>query len=354
MNFVFPSVELINEPDNFKRIERAGRTCYKSEDKITDESAFPFFQRIVKRGHTSVLEHSVIFLRTHTPEAYLWLLSILNCYTEDTGYPHYIRYSKWDNDEISYSPRMHNANYPLGMCIGKEHLFSGNIRAWRKICELYSGESILYDTFHTHPAFEDIFSNYISQGICEYTNDEIEIVDSIPTDPDIFEYAYMHNIVTLKIVGDRGVIDEWARHRSQGISIESTRYVNYSNNGATFVFPWWYEKLHDDPLYASLAGDFGNRCYDTEVAYQEWMKKCKMPQMARGNLTLWTKSEGAFTATIQQWIDILALRDSPAAHPEAQRIAKMVEEVLVKEVGINDIWGVKNDDGLQCNSNDGE
>lgn len=340
MNFCFPSVELIDEADNFKRIEKAGRICYKSEDKATNDSAFPFFQRIVKRGHTSVLEHSVIYVRTHTPEAYRWMLSILNDYTEITGYQHYIRYSNFDLDEKMYSPKTKDGELDLGFCLGSEHILSGNIRAWRNICEKFSSEPILYDTFHMHPAFEDIF--YTDYGYrTEFQTDEIEIVDSIPTDPDIFPDAYKHNIITLKIIGDRGVIDELARHRVCGISIESTRYVDYSNNGTTFVFPWWYEKLHDDPLYASLAGDFGNRCYDTEVAYQEWMKKCKMPQMARGNLTLWIKSEGAFTATVQQWIDILALRDSPAAHPEAQRIAKMIEEVLVKEVGIKDIWGVE-------------
>lgn len=40
-----------------KRIEQAGRTCYKSEDNITDESAIKFVQNIIKRGHEAVLEH---------------------------------------------------------------------------------------------------------------------------------------------------------------------------------------------------------------------------------------------------------------------------------------------------------
>lgn len=40
-----------------KRIEQAGRTCYKSEDNITDESAIKFAQNIIKRGHEAVLEH---------------------------------------------------------------------------------------------------------------------------------------------------------------------------------------------------------------------------------------------------------------------------------------------------------
>ena len=38
-------------------IERAGRTCYKSEDKITPDSAARFVERILKRGHESVIEH---------------------------------------------------------------------------------------------------------------------------------------------------------------------------------------------------------------------------------------------------------------------------------------------------------
>ena len=40
-----------------KRIEQAGRVCYKSEDNITDESAVKFAQNIIKRGHEAVLEH---------------------------------------------------------------------------------------------------------------------------------------------------------------------------------------------------------------------------------------------------------------------------------------------------------
>jgi len=46
--------------DLLQRIELAGRTCYKSEDKITDQSARDFVKRIMSSGHLSVIEH--IFL----------------------------------------------------------------------------------------------------------------------------------------------------------------------------------------------------------------------------------------------------------------------------------------------------
>lgn len=39
-------------------IERAGRICYKSEDKITPESNIKFTEMILKRGHESVIEHA--------------------------------------------------------------------------------------------------------------------------------------------------------------------------------------------------------------------------------------------------------------------------------------------------------
>jgi thymidylate synthase (FAD) len=48
------------------KIERAGRTCYKSEDKITPESARKFVAGCVKSGHHSVIEHHNITVRIVT------------------------------------------------------------------------------------------------------------------------------------------------------------------------------------------------------------------------------------------------------------------------------------------------
>ena len=42
----------------YQLIEQAGRTCYKSEDKITPESAAKFVADTVKRGHEAMLEHA--------------------------------------------------------------------------------------------------------------------------------------------------------------------------------------------------------------------------------------------------------------------------------------------------------
>lgn len=46
-----------------RRLERYGRTAYKSEDRINDNSAIDFVKMIIKRGHLSVLEHVYVSVR---------------------------------------------------------------------------------------------------------------------------------------------------------------------------------------------------------------------------------------------------------------------------------------------------
>ncbi|MFP4382181.1 MAG: FAD-dependent thymidylate synthase [Candidatus Sumerlaeia bacterium] len=64
MKIIKPSAELLAiTPDCEKLIELAGRTCYKSEDKITDESAPRFIRMIRERKHYSVIEHASATIR---------------------------------------------------------------------------------------------------------------------------------------------------------------------------------------------------------------------------------------------------------------------------------------------------
>lgn len=64
MILVKPSFLIENiTPNGLELIERAGRTCYKSESKITSETAIPFVKMIMKSGHESVIEHSSMTVR---------------------------------------------------------------------------------------------------------------------------------------------------------------------------------------------------------------------------------------------------------------------------------------------------
>ena len=65
MKIIEPSFEIVpvNGEEILKNIERAGRTCYKSEDKITADSARKFVAAIIKSGHESVIEHEKVTAR---------------------------------------------------------------------------------------------------------------------------------------------------------------------------------------------------------------------------------------------------------------------------------------------------
>lgn len=66
MKLIKPSFEIltgISRRSIYRSIEVAGRTCYKSEDKITPESAEKFVKRIVDSGHLSVIEHQSVSVR---------------------------------------------------------------------------------------------------------------------------------------------------------------------------------------------------------------------------------------------------------------------------------------------------
>lgn len=66
MNILKPSVSLEEKIDGtaiLLKLERAGRTCYKSEDKINIGTATEFIQGILKDGHDSVIEHAIVTMR---------------------------------------------------------------------------------------------------------------------------------------------------------------------------------------------------------------------------------------------------------------------------------------------------
>jgi len=61
--FVIENEDEINGEKILKNLERYGRTCYKSEDKITSDSAKKFIATIIKSGHELVIEHEKITIR---------------------------------------------------------------------------------------------------------------------------------------------------------------------------------------------------------------------------------------------------------------------------------------------------
>ena len=70
MKIINPSVEIVKQEPGvtgiYKQIEIAGRNCYQSQDKITEDSAEGFVNRMIKSGHGAMLEHGTVYLMIHT------------------------------------------------------------------------------------------------------------------------------------------------------------------------------------------------------------------------------------------------------------------------------------------------
>lgn len=62
MKLIESKAEYIPQTDLYKHIEFCGRTAYKSEDKITENSAEGFVDRMIKSKHGAVLEHGTVYL----------------------------------------------------------------------------------------------------------------------------------------------------------------------------------------------------------------------------------------------------------------------------------------------------
>ena len=106
MKLIKPNV-LIKEQEEglsgiYKQIEWAGRHCYKSLDKITEDSAKAFVDRMIASGHGAMLEHGTIYLRIPS---------------DDINYHHYLsKYEKNPYSRCNYGLTLNGS--PVGdICI---------------------------------------------------------------------------------------------------------------------------------------------------------------------------------------------------------------------------------------------
>lgn len=86
MKLIKPSFEIIKQQPEleglYKQVELAGRTCYKSEDKITEDSAKEFVDRMIKSGHGAMLEHGTVYLALDMASRELYFKYCTNKYSK--------------------------------------------------------------------------------------------------------------------------------------------------------------------------------------------------------------------------------------------------------------------------------
>jgi thymidylate synthase (FAD) len=292
--------------DPMEVIELAGRTCYKSEDKIAEGTAEPFCRMLIKRGHEAMIEHGY---------------TVLTIPQEMYGY-----IKEFEPQEISF----------FAMTDKPDFIISGNIRAFREFLKKHTEECVvlrsLHEFFlHQYPSlFDDIyfyppFSN---------TSMQIRLVNLNRL--SIWN-AKEHIRETVKFITNRGVTHELARHRPPSFGQESTRYCNYGGKEIKMIKPvWWNDRVWNSDIswIMSEGSDQDRQDFVTMTEWKDTMERLEeayntllaggwRPEQAREVLPNSLKTEIVVTATLKEWHHIFSLRAAETtgrAHPQMKAL----------------------------------
>lgn len=298
MRLIKPKVEIINQKPGveglFKHMELCARTCYKSEDKITEDSARKFIDNvIVARGHTAMLEHGTVYLKI--PYGIMY----------DTGY------------------------------------FSNEAIATKYIDSPYSivQNSQIYDYWCVTSNYRVLLQNgWLDdlQYLCE------------PTE-------YHVRRITVKFICDMGVAREFCRHRVFSFAQESTRYCNYSKakfgKELNCIIPCWYKNMFEGNSYnielchtydltiseglSRTEAAWIQAMCEAESTYFGLLTEGEPAQQARNVLPLALKTELIMTGTDEQWAGFFNLRCARDAHPQARELAIELRDRMILAGYIN-------------------
>jgi thymidylate synthase (FAD) len=294
MRVIAPYFEILDDLDQQSlavRIEACGRICYKSEDKISPESAEPFIRNIIKHGHNSVTEMAVLSLRIqYDTESFASQLFQL--------VPKFLHIDKVEKKEL---------------------LVTGSVRAFR---ELYQSnpsvkmvKAIAAYLAQHHPLFyEDLLPGrgLIKQEGVMVEKVPLEKVDGFPAD-----LLAKHRHVAVLFVVNRAVTHEIVRHRPVSYLQESQRYCRYSQdkfgNEVTFIKPMFFKKGSNEYRLWEQAME------ETERIYLKLLET-STPQAARTVLPNSCKTELITFANLLEWLHIFKLRTSKGAEPSMREV----------------------------------
>ena len=147
------------------------------------------------------------------------------------------------------------------------------------------------------------------------------------------ESVLEHVSYSMEVLIDRGLLAEWTRHRiGSAYSVESTRYVNYSNREVECILP---SRIDGDDRIRMM-----DAIEDSIQAYQEMVAAGVKPQVARAVLPQALAVHMVATHNIRQWRHILKERMvNTHAHPDIRRVMALCYDKLMAyaEVFFKDI-----------------
>ena len=305
MKLIKPSYQIIEPTDYtiddiYKSIELAGRVSHKSEDRITEDSAKTFVERMKEMKHLSTCEFGTVYL--NLPNGL-------------------VSQAIYDNLVDKYSENAYSISVPYVEKTGLVSIGRAAITTnYRVLVENNWLDDLKY--------------------LCE------------PTE-------YHKKRYTVKFILDRAILAEFTRHRRFSFMAESSRYNNYSknkfNNELTFIIPCLFEEMNqgiikfEEGLYKDTycfqftEGNKGKSCSiwynamrEAEEHYIELINLGWKAEEARNVLPLSLKTELYMCGFAEDWKKFFELRTAPNSHPQARELAIPLKEEFIKRGYINE------------------
>lgn len=277
MRLIKPSFNIIEQKPGiegiYKIIEQAGRTCYVSTDRTTEDSAKRFVEMLNVRHHLSVYEHGTVYLKIN----------------------------------FNYIDISEKYDIPILPDIILKYV---NNKYTKTVIIENPSNYIAYITTNYRVIVENKWEDDL-QYLCE------------PTE-------YHEKRVTVHFVSDIHFYKDITRHRPMSYAIESTRFCNYIKkifgNSISFATPIWLKE--EEEL------EFEEDLRVVENLYFKWIKKGWQPQQAAYFLIQGTKADIVMTGFVSDFMHVFDLRTSKAttgkAHPSVIELFDPLYEEFIK------------------------
>lgn len=293
MKLIKPSFEIWEQPAGlegvYKQIEKVGRVCYKSEDKITEDSAKPFVDRMIKSGHGAMLEHGTVYLKFETVKSAIHPL--------DKYYHN--KYSKVCTEE-----------------------------------GLTKQTKIVFVTTNLRVLIENDWKDDL-QYLCEPT----EYHERRVTVHFVCDRGVSHEFVRHRVMS-------FAQESTRYCNYSKDKF----GNGLTFIQPSWItldKEIAPINELCLLSGQYDREnpnlrylasLVDANYAYLLLLNKGWTPQQARAVLPNSLKTELVVTGFTSDWnhfFDLRARGTTGAPHPQAKELAEPLMREFVTRKYIN-------------------
>lgn len=303
MRLIKPSFEIIEQKPGIdgllQHIERCGRTCYKSEDKITEDSAEKFVNMLVNRGHTAMVEHGTVYLTLGMPDRWAYFKYCTNKYSEAISEA---EKGTW----VGYVTTNYRVLLQNDWLDDLQYLTEPTKHIRRVTVKFVCDRGVSHE-FVRHRVFS--FAQE-STRYCNYSKDKFgkECTFIIP--------SWLSDSITRE--------SHYTWHCWCGLD-------TYGPGKDCFASEEEYENRKGTDFDAhSPEGFFIAELQSAEFTYFKLLERGWIAQQARAVLPNSLKTELIMTGTIEQWEGFFKLRDAKDAHPQARELAQPLHEEFIK------------------------